>query len=152
MVPCLFLPDRLEYVQLSSRTGSALLQMSGQPFRGSRLGCEAQCRGYKVRMKGDFVPYELLQKTLITQRSGVTHSLCTSAITPTCFFFFLKSAAAVGNDVSPLTMKAFEKQHRPARRDGSTREERDVWSVTSGVWLTCWPPCISYPVREPIFL
>lgn len=40
-------------------------------------------------------------------------------------------------------MKAFEKQLRPARRDGGTGEERDVWSVTSGVWLTCWPPCMS---------
>lgn len=46
---------------------------------------------------------------------------------PLVFFFFLSAAAvAVGNDVSPLTMKAFEKQRRPVRRDGGTREERDV--------------------------
>lgn len=78
-----FLPERPKSVQLSPRTGSALLQMSEQPFRGHWQGCEAQCRGYRVRMKGDFVPHELLQKTRTTQRSGVAHSLCTSAITPT---------------------------------------------------------------------
>lgn len=74
---CFYLTSR--NLQLSWRTGSALLQMSGKPFRGNSQGCKAQCRGYKVRMKGDFVPHELLQ-TLITQRSGVTHSLCTSAV------------------------------------------------------------------------
>lgn len=83
-----FLPERPESAQLSSRTGSALLQMSGQPLRGCRQGSDAQCRGYRVKIKGDFVPREILQKTRTTQRSGVTHSLCTSAVTLTWFFFF----------------------------------------------------------------
>lgn len=57
---CVFLPVRPESVQLRLRTGSALLQMTGRPFRGQREGWDAQCRGYRDRMKGHFVPCELL--------------------------------------------------------------------------------------------
>lgn len=41
---CVFLPVRPESVQLSLRTGSALLQMTGRPFRGPEggVGCTMQ--------------------------------------------------------------------------------------------------------------
>lgn len=139
--PCSWAP---ELAQLCCRCQGSYLGAAGMDARHNAGDTRSEWRETLCLVS------LILQKTLITQRSGVTHSLCTSAIAPTCFFFFFKSAAAVGNDVSTLTMKAFEKQLRPARRDGGTEEERDVWSVTSGVWLTCWPSCMSCPFLEPL--
>lgn len=93
-------------------------------------------------MKGDFVPHRLLHRTRTTQRSGVTHSLCTSAVTPTWvfFLFFSPTAAPVGNDVSPLTMKAFEKQLRPARRDGGAGGKKETSEPSPQVFGSNTPP------------
>lgn len=88
------LPTMLKSVQLSLWIGSVLLQMTGHPLRE---GCTME--RIEEGMKGHFVYCE--EDDLFWDshhpRSGVTQSLGTSAL-----------FSAVGNDVSSLTMNAFE--------------------------------------------
>lgn len=88
------------------------------------------------RMKGHFVPCE--EDDLLWDSHNSQDPESPKAWALPLFF-------AVGNDVSPLAMAVLCERlwnicH--LRRDGvqaESVEERDIWFVTSGVWVTCWP-------------
>lgn len=118
------LPVMLKSVQLSVWTGLILLQITGHPLRLERgEGCTMQ--RIQGRMKGHFVSSEFLWASH-HPRSGVTPSSDTSAP------FGCRKRRVFTSD--ECLWKVWHVRSDSVR--GESEEERDVWSVTSGVWVT----------------
>lgn len=108
--------------------------MTGRPFRGPEGGVGCTMQRIQGQSEGTLCALWAPLKTRTIQ-DPESPTACALPPAPPLFVCCYRKRRVSTNDEGLWNV-------RHVRGDGGTGEERDAWFVTSGVWLTCLPPCM----------